>query len=199
MLADHHAPQMAIDRMLRDELTDALKVAMKAKDPRRVSTLRLILAAVKDRDIAVRGDGNTDGIPDAEILQLLTKMVRQRRDSIKLYEEGGRVDLAEREAEEITVIEVLKQTSPTRWPSAPTPRPQNTVPSASTSAAVAEGSGGEALSGMGSEPLAGPRGHVPRRPIARVDLAIHAEDKQIRPRRQPLLKRKKHYISITYK
>ena len=91
--------------MLRDDLNDALKVAMKAKDPRRVSTLRLILAAVKDRDIAVRGEGNTDGIPDAEILQLLTKMVRQRRDSIKLYEEGGRVDLAERESEEITVIE----------------------------------------------------------------------------------------------
>ncbi len=91
--------------MLRDELTDALKVAMKAKDPRRVSTLRLILAAVKDRDIAVRSEGNTDGVPDAEILQLLTKMVRQRRDSIKLYEEGGRVDLAERESEEITVIE----------------------------------------------------------------------------------------------
>jgi uncharacterized protein YqeY len=91
--------------MLRDELNDALKVAMKAKDPRRVSTLRLILAAVKDRDIAVRSDGNTAGIPDAEILLLLTKMVRQRRDSIKLYEEGGRVDLAEREADEITVIE----------------------------------------------------------------------------------------------
>ncbi len=91
--------------MLRDGLNDALKVAMKAKDPRRVSTLRLILAAIKDRDIAVRGDGNTEGIPNDEILRLLTKMIRQRRDSIKLYEEGGRVDLAEREAEEITVIE----------------------------------------------------------------------------------------------
>ena len=91
--------------MLRDELNDALKVAMKAKDPRRVSTLRLILAAIKDRDIAVRAEGQTDGVADEEILQLLTKMVRQRRESIKLYEEGGRVDLAEREAEEITVIE----------------------------------------------------------------------------------------------
>ncbi len=91
--------------MLRDGLNDALKVAMKAKDPRRVSTLRLILAAIKDRDIAVRADGNTEGIPNDEILRLLTKMIRQRRDSIKLYDEGGRVDLAEREAEELTVIE----------------------------------------------------------------------------------------------
>jgi uncharacterized protein YqeY len=91
--------------MMRDRLNDALKVAMKAKEAHKVSTLRLILAAIKDRDIALRGDGNADGLTDDQILDLLTKMVRQRRDSIKLYEEGGRVDLAERETEEITVIE----------------------------------------------------------------------------------------------
>ncbi len=78
---------------------------MKAKDSCKVSTLRLILAAVKDRDVAARATGNADGIDDAQILELLAKMVRQRRESIKLYEEGGRVDLAEREAEEIRVIE----------------------------------------------------------------------------------------------
>ncbi len=91
--------------MLRDRLGDALKTAMKAQDKRKTSTLRLILAALKDRDIAARTSGHSDGVDDDEILQLLTKMVRQRRESIKLYEEGGRVDLAEREAEEIEIIE----------------------------------------------------------------------------------------------
>ena len=78
---------------------------MKARDSCKVSTLRLILAAVKDRDVAARATGNADGIDDAQILELLAKMIRQRRESIKLYEEGGRIDLAEREAEEIGVIE----------------------------------------------------------------------------------------------
>ena len=96
---------LGIRAMLRERLADALKAAMKAKQQRKVSTLRLILAALKDRDIAARASGNSDGVSDEEILQLLVKMIRQRRDSIKLYEEGGRVDLAEREAEEIEIIE----------------------------------------------------------------------------------------------
>ncbi len=91
--------------MLRERLNDELKAAMKAREQRKVSTLRLILAALKDRDIAARGTGQAEGIGDDEILQLFAKMIRQRRESIKLYEEGGRVDLAEREAEEITIIE----------------------------------------------------------------------------------------------
>ncbi len=90
--------------MMRDRLSDALKAAMKAKEAHKVSTLRLILAAIKDRDIALRGDGNADGLADDQVLDLLAKMIRQRRDSIKLYEQGERVDLAEREAEEISVI-----------------------------------------------------------------------------------------------
>lgn len=93
--------------MLRERLNDALKVAMKSKEKCKVSTLRLILAALKDRDIAVRTGGQADGVGDDEILQLLAKMVRQRRESIRLYEEGGRVDLAAGEAEEITVIEAF--------------------------------------------------------------------------------------------
>lgn len=93
--------------MFRTELNDSLKVAMKAKDKCAVSTLRLILAALKDRDIAVRANGQPDGIADDEILQLFAKMVRQRRESIKLYEEGGRIDLAGREAEEIKIIEAF--------------------------------------------------------------------------------------------
>ncbi len=90
--------------MLRARLNDDLKTALKAKDQLAASTLRLILAALKDRDIAARGKGNSDGVQDEEILELLQKMVRQRRDSIEAYRNGGRQDLAEREAAEIEVI-----------------------------------------------------------------------------------------------
>ena len=91
--------------MLRARLNDELKSAMKAKDQRAVSTVRLILAALKDRDIAARTKGNTDGIGEEEIADLLQKMVRQRRESIELYEQGNRLDLAQQEREEIVVIE----------------------------------------------------------------------------------------------
>ncbi|MGH6660930.1 MAG: GatB/YqeY domain-containing protein [Rhodospirillales bacterium] len=91
--------------MLRTRLNDALKAAMKAKDELSVSTLRLILAALKDRDIAARGKGNKDGISDGEVLGLLQSMIKQRRESIAAYEKGGRMDLAQQEAGEITVIE----------------------------------------------------------------------------------------------
>ncbi len=90
--------------MLRTRLRDALKTAMFGKDAPTVSTLRLILAAIKDRDIAARGKGNKDGITDDEILSLLQSMIKQRRESIALYEKGARMELAQREAEEIAVI-----------------------------------------------------------------------------------------------
>ena len=92
-------------RMFRSQLNDALKQAMLAKDQCAVSTLRLILAALKDRDIAARSKGNSDGIGDDAILDLLQKMVRQRRDSIEMYTKGNRQDLADRESAEIEVIE----------------------------------------------------------------------------------------------
>lgn len=91
--------------MLRAQLTDALKVAMKAKSERAVSTVRLILAALKDRDIAARTKGNPDGITDDEIRQMMQNMIKQRRESMALYEQGGRCELAQQEAEEITIIE----------------------------------------------------------------------------------------------
>ncbi len=91
--------------MLRTELNEALKQSLKAKDSSAVSTLRLILAALKDRDIAARGKGNCDGIVEDEILEMLQKMVRQRRDSIELYDQGGRPELAEKERREIEVIQ----------------------------------------------------------------------------------------------
>jgi len=91
--------------MLRQQLNDALKAAMLGKDARTVSTVRLILAALKDRDIAARPRGLDQGISDDEILQMLQSMIKQRRESITLYEQGGRLELAEQENQEITVIE----------------------------------------------------------------------------------------------
>ena len=92
--------------MLRQQLNDALKEAMKAKKNRAVSTLRLILAALKDRDIANRTEGADDvGIDDDQILQLLQSMIKQRRDSIEAYLNGGRQELADGEAEEIEIIQ----------------------------------------------------------------------------------------------
>ncbi len=90
--------------MLRARLGEALKSAMKAKDERRVSTLRLILAALKDRDIAARGEGNAEGIADEDILNMLVTMIRQRRDSIAFYKKGRRDDLVRQEQEETEII-----------------------------------------------------------------------------------------------
>ena len=90
--------------MIRQRLNDALKAAMKAKEELSVSTLRLILAALKDRDIAARSKGKKDGIPDEEVLGLLQSMIKQRRESIAAYEKGGRMDLAQKEAGEIAII-----------------------------------------------------------------------------------------------
>lgn len=90
---------------MRDKLNAALKDAMRAKDMARLSTLRLILAALKDRDIAARTDGPDGGVGDAEAMAVLQKMVKQRRDSIDAFEKGGRTDLADKERAEIAVIE----------------------------------------------------------------------------------------------
>jgi len=91
--------------MFRTRLNEALKTAMKAKDKRATSTLRLILAALKDRDIAARSRGKSDGVGEDEILDMLQKMVRQRQDSIEIYQKGDRPDLVEKEQGEIEVIE----------------------------------------------------------------------------------------------
>jgi len=92
---------------LRTRISDALKSAMKAREAERLSTLRLINAAIKDRDIALRGSGETEDttVGDAEVLGILGKMVKQRQESARAYEEGGRLELAEQELREITVIE----------------------------------------------------------------------------------------------
>lgn len=93
--------------MLRERVNEALKAAMKSKEQRAVATLRLIQAALKDRDIAARSKGNTEGIDEDEILQMLHKMVAQRHDSIEMYEKGGRDDLAAQEKAEIDIIQTF--------------------------------------------------------------------------------------------
>lgn len=90
---------------LRDRVMAEMKQAMKDKNTTRVSTLRLINAAIKDRDIAARGEGREEGVSDADVLAILGKMVKQRQESARQYEEAGRFDLAEREQVEIAVIE----------------------------------------------------------------------------------------------
>lgn len=90
---------------LRDRLQISLKDAMKAKEADRLSTLRLINAAIKDREIAVRGEGGEVEVGEGDILAILGKMVKQRQESARAYEEGGRLELAEKELAEVRVIE----------------------------------------------------------------------------------------------
>jgi uncharacterized protein len=91
--------------MLREAFTERLKDAMRARDSRTVSAVRLIIAALQDRDIAARGTGNTAGIDHSDILRLLQGMVKQRRESIALYRQGNRLELAAKEEAEIAIIE----------------------------------------------------------------------------------------------
>src|SRR5579862_9239239 len=89
---------------LRERFGEALKTAMRARDQKRVSTLRLVLAAVKERDIANRSEASREGISDDDILSLLAKMIKQREESIAAYEAGGRPELAAAERAEIAII-----------------------------------------------------------------------------------------------
>ena len=88
---------------MRETITAALKTATKAQDKRRISTLRLVSAAIKDRDIAARTAGKGEAT-DAELLELLAKMIKQREESEKIYADAGRAELAKQEAEEIAII-----------------------------------------------------------------------------------------------
>ena len=89
--------------MLRDAINDSLKEAMKAKDARRVSTLRLVNSSFKNADIEARGAGK-EALSDDALLAVLQKMVKQRQESVELYDKGGRADLAGQEREEIDII-----------------------------------------------------------------------------------------------
>jgi len=89
---------------MRDQINEALKEAVKAKDSRKSSTLRLINAAIKDRDIAARSSDNTEGVSDDEILEILSKMVKQRVESAETYKQANRQELVDQELEEIEII-----------------------------------------------------------------------------------------------
>jgi uncharacterized protein YqeY len=89
---------------LRQKMTDAMKEAMKAKDAKRLATVRLMLAALKDRDIAARSETSRELLGDDEILSLLAKMIKQREESAAVYVQGGRPELAENERAEIVII-----------------------------------------------------------------------------------------------
>jgi uncharacterized protein YqeY len=89
---------------MRENIAAAMKQALKDKDQAALGTMRLIMAALKDRDIAARGNGNPDGISDDDILGLLQTMIKQRTESAKMYNDGGRPELAAAEEAEIAII-----------------------------------------------------------------------------------------------
>jgi uncharacterized protein YqeY len=89
--------------MLRDDINDAVKAAMKAKDERKLGTLRMVNSTIKNADIEARGQGKPP-LSDAELLSVLQKMIKQRQEAVELYEKGGRAELAAQEREEIAVI-----------------------------------------------------------------------------------------------
>ena len=91
--------------MLRDKLNEAMKDAMRARDTAALGTIRLILAKLKEVDIAARTEANREGVADDRILSMLQGMIKQRNESVALYEKGNRADLAEKEKAEIASIE----------------------------------------------------------------------------------------------
>ena len=90
---------------MRDRIAQAMKQALKDKDQLALATIRLMSAALKDRDIAARGQDRHDGISDDEILSMLQTMIKQRQESARMYEDGGRPDLMETERAEIAIIQ----------------------------------------------------------------------------------------------
>ena len=90
---------------MRQAFAERLKQALKARDARTVSTVRLMLAALNERDVAARGRANVEGVSEAEIQPMLQTMIKQRREAITLYDQGNRPDLAQRERDEIAVID----------------------------------------------------------------------------------------------
>lgn len=89
---------------LRERFSEELKSSIKQKDPKKTLIIRLIIAGLKENDIEASGKGNMQGIDDSEITVMLQKMIKQRRDSIALYQQGNRQDLADQEQEEINII-----------------------------------------------------------------------------------------------
>jgi uncharacterized protein YqeY len=99
---------------LREQFNEQMKEAMKAKDQKRLSTIRMINAALKDKDIAARTETSREGISDDDVLGLLAKMIKQREESAEAFDKGGRPELAAAEREEVAIIRSFmpKQMSP---------------------------------------------------------------------------------------
>src|SRR6201990_1686239 len=95
--------------MLRDDINNAVKEAMKAKEERKLSTLRMVNATIKNADIDARGQGKTP-LSDADLLGVLQKMIKQRQEAVELYDKGGRAELAAQEREEIAIIQAYLPT-----------------------------------------------------------------------------------------
>jgi hypothetical protein len=147
---------------MRARITEALKDALKAGDPVRVSTLRLMLAALKDREIALRGDEGPSTLDEAEALRLLSRMVRQREDSIASYEQAARMELAERERREIDIISEFL----------PKPLSEEEVDRA-VAEAIAE-TGASSIRDMGKVMAALKAGHAGRMDFARASAKVKA-------------------------
>ncbi len=122
---------------LREQFNEQIKEAMKAKDARRLSTLRMVTAALKDRDIAARTETSRDLLGDDEILQLLAKMIKQREESATAYDSGNRPELAAGEREEIAIIRSFM------------PRQMSAEETKSAAAAVIAETGASAMKDMG--------------------------------------------------
>ena len=122
---------------LRSRIEEELKLAIRSQDRRRMATLRLIAAAIKDRDIQSRGSGKDDAPTEADLQALLMKMIKQRKDSAEMYEKGGRPDLAAQEREEIAIIEEFL------------PRQMTEEEIAEAVAAIIEETGAQSLKDMG--------------------------------------------------
>ena len=105
MMTPNHSRDFYKDMVMRETLAKALKEALKAKNEVALSTIRLITAALKDRDIAARSAGNTDGISDDDILSMLQTMIKQRQESAKMYRDANRPELADTEDAEIAIIQ----------------------------------------------------------------------------------------------
>ncbi|KGM33145.1 GatB/YqeY domain-containing protein [Inquilinus limosus] len=149
--------------MLRPQFTDALKEAMKAKDERTLSTVRMIIAALKTKDIDARAKGNTDGIPDEEILSMLQTMVKQRRESIALYQQGNRQDLVDKEQAEIAVIE--------RW----LPQAMDEAETAAAIGAVIQDLGAAGMKDMGKVMAELKTRYAGRMDFSKVSAAVKAQ------------------------
>jgi uncharacterized protein len=148
---------------LRDQLSNAVKEAMKARDQKRLSCLRLVQANLKDRDIANRTEESREGISDDEILSLFAKLIKSREDSVALYEQGGRPELAEAERAEIAVIREFM------------PKQMDEAETAKAIAVVIAETGAASMKDMGKVMAALKERHAGTMDFAKASAAVKAE------------------------